>query len=151
MQNKILGIIGLGHVGLPTALGFAELGFQVFGTDQKHVLDSINSNKIPFYEPGLNKLLIKHINNNFKLVENIPELMAESTILFICVGTPEGEYGKSDLSAIEKVAKEIGNNLTSYKLIVEKSTVPVTTGDWIKKIINQNRKKNIKFDVASNP
>ena len=151
MQNKILGIIGLGHVGLPTALGFAELGFQVFGTDQKHVLDSINSNKIPFYEPGLNKLLIKHINNNFKLVENIPELMEESTILFICVGTPEGEYGKSDLSAIEKVAKEIGNNLTSYKLIVEKSTVPVTTGDWIKKIINQNRKKNIKFDVASNP
>ena len=151
MQNKILGIIGLGHVGLPTALGFAELGFQVFGTDQKHVLDSINSNKIPFYEHGLNKLLIKHINNNFKLVENIPELMAESTILFICVGTPEGEYGKSDLSAIEKVAKEIGNNLTSYKLIVEKSTVPVTTGDWIKKIINQNSKKNIKFDVASNP
>ena len=70
-NNKNLGIIGLGHVGLPTALGFAELGFQVFGTDQKYVLDSINSNKVPFYEPDLNQLLIKHIHNNFKLVQNI--------------------------------------------------------------------------------
>lgn len=150
-QNKKLGIIGLGHVGLPTALGFAELGFEVFGTDQKHVLDSIESKNIPFYEPGLDELLIKHLNNNFKLVENISELMKKSIILFICVGTPEGEYGKSDLSAIEKVAKEIGNNLTNYKLIVEKSTVPVTTGDWIKKIIIENSKKDVAFDVASNP
>jgi len=150
-NNKNLGIIGLGHVGLPTALGFAELGFQVFGTDQKHVLDSINSNKVPFYEPDLNELLIKHINNDFKLVNNISELMENSKILFICVGTPEGESGKSDLSAIEKVAKEIGNNLTDYKLIVEKSTVPVTTGDWIKKIIQENSNTNIDFDVASNP
>lgn len=134
-----IAVIGTGHVGLPTALGLAELGWKVTGADQDgEKIDRLKEGKSPFYEPGLQTLLSKHLaSGNFTVTSDVASAIRAATVLFICVGTPQRENGEADLSQIEVIARLIAQHLNGYKLIVEKSTVPAVTALWIKKTITR--------------
>ena len=133
-----IAVIGMGHVGLPTALGFASLGWTVLGVDSSELLISmIQSGRVPFYEPGLDELLKQQLGKNFLPVVDIDEAIRQATILFLCVGTPQKENGQADLSQVEAAARTIAHNLNGYKLIVEKSTVPAITAQWICRTIRR--------------
>jgi len=146
-------IIGAGYVGLVTAVGFAELGNEIMCIEK----DSSKLNKLsqgisPIYEPGLTEMLQKHIKQNkIHFTDKIEDGIVFGDIIFLCVGTPQNDDGKADLSQVEEVAKEMAKNMKSYKLIIEKSTVPVNTHQWVKTVIKRYVRKNIEFDIASNP
>src|SRR6266576_6217822 len=141
LRNHEAGIcvLGMGHVGLPTALGFAELGWRVIGADNdSDKISLIAGGQCPFYEPGLKELLSTHMSNaQFRVTNNVEEAIRSSAVLFLCVGTPQKETGEADLTEIEVLARTISRNLNGYKLIVEKSTVPAITGCWIKKTVGR--------------
>ena len=151
-QLKI-GVIGLGYVGLPSAAGFAEMGFSVIGTDSDpKKLATLHEGRSPLYEPGLQELLDRHTSSGrLRFVEDIASVVREATVLFICVGTPQAQDGQADLSQVDGAVKEIARHLDEYRIIVEKSTVPVTTADWIKKTVSSHTNGIPEFDVASNP
>lgn len=134
-----IAVIGVGHVGLPTALGMAELGWRVIGADQdEKKIRQLKDGKSPFYEPGLQTLLSRHLENGrFTVTSDVAGAIQAATVLFICVGTPQREDGEADLSQIEVIARLIAHNLNGYKLIVEKSTVPAVTSLWIKRTIRR--------------
>ncbi len=135
--NLKVAVLGLGHVGLPTALGFAELGWNVTGSDQDvERVRLLKAGKAPFYEPGLHPLLLKHLTNKrFTLTAEVESAVRDSNVLFVCVGTPQRESGEADLTQIELLARLISRNLNGYKLIIEKSTVPAVTAQWVKRTI----------------
>ena len=134
-----IAVLGMGHVGLPTALGLAEIGWDVVGADNDpSKISTIKSGNCPFYEPGLRELLTKHLaTERFSVTDDVERAIRKASVLFICVGTPQGEDGAADLGQVELLARTIARNLNGYKLIVEKSTVPAITGKWIKKTINR--------------
>ncbi len=146
-------MIGTGYVGLVSGVCFADLGNDVICVDKN--LDKINllkRGKIPIYEPGLSELVNKNYKNK-KLVfsTDLKKSVKASDIIFICVGTPTKKGGNSaDLSQIFSVAKEIVSSINKFKIIVTKSTVPVTTGDEIEKILSKKNNRN-KFSILSNP
>ena len=146
-------MIGTGYVGLVSGVCFADLGNEVVCVDKD--IDKINKLKksiIPIYEPGLEELVKKNINaGRLKFSTNLGESVKSSKIIFICVGTPtkKNKY-EADLKQVYSVANEISKNIKSFKIIITKSTVPVTTGDNIEKIISKKNKKNL-FNVISNP
>ncbi len=146
-------MIGTGYVGLVSGVCFADLGNNVICVDKDtKKIDLLSKGKIPIYEPGLTELVNKNYRNKrLKFSTNLKKSIIESDIIFICVGTPTKKNGSSaDLSQIFNAAKEISLSINKFKIIVTKSTVPVTTGDQIEKIL---RKKNSskKFSVVSNP
>ena len=146
-------MIGTGYVGLVSGVCFADLGNNVICVDKDtKKIDLLSKGKIPIYEPGLAELVNKNYKNKrLKFSTNLKKSIIESDIIFICVGTPTKKNGSSaDLSQIFNAAKEISLSINKFKIIVTKSTVPVTTGDQIEKIL---RKKNSskKFSVVSNP
>lgn len=132
-----IAVIGVGHVGLPTALGIAELGWKVVAADQDiGKICQLKEGISPFYEPGLQTLLTKHLaSGRFTVTSDVDSAIKVATVLFICVGTPQREDGEADLSQIEVIARLIAQHLNGYKLIVEKSTVPAVTALWIKRTI----------------
>ncbi len=134
-----IAVIGVGHVGLPTALGIAELGWKVIGADQdSEKISRLKEASSPFYEPGLQALLTKHLaSGRFSVTSDVASAIDTATVLFICVGTPQRENGEADLSQIEGIARMIAQHLNGYKLIVEKSTVPAVTSLWIKRTITR--------------
>jgi UDPglucose 6-dehydrogenase len=134
-SDKRLAVLGLGHVGLPTALGLAELGWEVTGADSDiEKARAIQSGRAPFYEPGLQELLEKQLRTGrFAVTEHLDEAVRSSQVLFLCVGTPQREDGEADLAQVDSVVRLIARNLNGYKLIIEKSTVPAVTADWIKR------------------
>jgi UDPglucose 6-dehydrogenase len=146
-------IIGAGYVGLVTAVGFADLGNEVICVDKiPSKLNKLSKGVSPIYEPGLTELLQKQIKKGkVHFTDKIEEGVNFSDIIFLCVGTPNGDTGKADLSQVEEASIDIAHNMNSYKLIIEKSTVPVNTHQWVKTVIKRDLKKDIKFDVASNP
>jgi len=148
-----LGIIGTGYVGLVTGVCFADLGNEVICADNdEKKIELLNKGDIPIYEPGLEEMAKKNREKGrLSFTSDLREVVVNSEILFICVGTPPRDDGSADLTAIEKVSRVIAENIDSYKLIVEKSTVPVETGEWVKYTINTCRKTGCEFDVASNP
>ena len=155
-----LAVLGLGHVGLPTALGFAEMGWEVIGADDDaSKVAMIRSGRVPFHEPGLGDLLTRVLSGGrLTLTPCVEEAVRSATILFVCVGTPQKDTGEADLSQVENIARTIARNLNGYKLIVEKSTVPAITARWIKKTVARIAKRangrdglHADFDVASNP
>jgi UDPglucose 6-dehydrogenase len=152
-SQRRIGVLGLGHVGLPTALGLAEIGWDVIGTDSdRGKVEQISRRQVPFYEPGLHELLQKHLDSGrFRPLPDIGQTVRESDILFICVGTPHNEDGSADLSQVEGAARSIAENLNGYKLIVEKSTAPVHTARGIERAILRYRSGNPQFEVACNP
>ena len=145
--------VGAGYVGLVTGACFADLGHKVICIDNdREKIDALKKLKIPFYEKGLEDIVRRNVKaKRLSFSSSIREGVKKSVIIFICVGTPSRPNGEADLSSVEHVAKEIARNLPSYRLIVEKSTVPVETGEWVKHTIKLNVRKNVKFDVASNP
>lgn len=146
-------VIGAGYVGLVTAACFAELGNELICVERiKSKLDSLNKGLSPIYEPGLSEILQNNIKEQkIKFTDRIEDGINFSDVIFLCVGTPQSKSGEADLSQVEEAAKQIAINMDSYKLIIEKSTVPVNTHQWVKKTIQRYAKKHVEFDVASNP
>lgn len=146
-------MIGTGYVGLVTGTCFAELGNEVICVDNDvEKIDKLKKGIIPIYEPGLDEMVKKNTQEKrLSFTDKIEDAVRMSDIIFIAVGTPPKENGEADLSNVEKVSATIAEVMTDYKLIVEKSTVPVNTGKWIKKTVNLRNAKGIDFDVASNP
>ena len=146
-------MIGTGYVGLVSGVCFSDLGNEVICVDNNQIkINSLKQGKIPIYEPGLEELVLKNFKNkSLKFSTNLEESVKKSDIIFICVGTPTKKNGKAaDLKQIYNVTREIGNSINKFKIIVTKSTVPVTTGDEIEKILKRKNKLN-KFSVVSNP
>lgn len=148
-----IAIIGAGHVGLVSGACFAELGHQVLVVDNDpKKLALCRRGKSWFYEPGLEELLKRGIKEKrLAFTDSIALAVRKTQILFICVGTPPRPNGDADLSTVEHVAREMARAMTSYRLIVEKSTVPVQTGEWVKQTLQHFVRKKVQFDVASNP
>ena len=149
-------VIGTGYVGLVSGMCFAEIGNTVFCVDKdKDKIELLKAGKVPIFEEGLVELIKKNIKNgNLIFHSDTGSGIKESDIIFICVGTPPLPSGKPNLSAIDEVAKLIGRNLNGYKIILNKSTVPIGTAKRIKKIIKENQNddnKNYDFDIVSNP
>ncbi len=148
-----ISIIGSGYVGLVTGACFAELGNKVVCADNDaKKISGLKKGVIPIYEPGLEELIKLNLKNKrLKFTSSIRGAVKASEIIFIAVGTPALENGEADLTGIENVARSIAQNMDGYRLIVEKSTVPVETCAWVKKTISTYVKKGHKFDVVSNP
>ena len=146
-------MIGTGYVGLTSGVCFAELGNEVICVDKDvNKINKLKKSIVPIYEPGLAELVNKNYKaGRLKFSTNLSQSLQKSNIVFICVGTPtkKNKY-EADLSQVYSVAKEIGKNINSFKIIINKSTVPVTTGDNVEKIISKNVKKKM-FSVVSNP
>ena len=146
-------MIGTGYVGLVSGVCFADLGNEVICVDKDlSKINSLKKGKVPIYEPGLSELVIKNYRNKrLNFSTDLKKSVKESDIIFICVGTPTIKGGSSaDLSQIYNVIKEISTSIKSFKIIITKSTVPVTTGDEIEKILSRKNNKK-KFSVVSNP
>ena len=146
-------MVGTGYVGLVSGVCFSDLGNDVICVDRdKKKVEDLKKGIIPIYEPGLDELVLKNYKNKrLKFSTNLKDSILKSDIIFICVGTPSKKNGNgADLSQIYNVAKEIRNSISKFKIIITKSTVPVTTGDEIEKIISQSVSKKL-FSVVSNP
>ncbi|MBC2580056.1 UDP-glucose/GDP-mannose dehydrogenase family protein [Clostridium sp. DJ247] len=148
--------IGSGYVGLVTGTCLSDFGWQVTCVDNnQHMVEKLNSGEATIYEPGLEDLLKRNIyyrRVNFTI--DIKKAIEENDVIFIAVGTPQQEDGSADLTNVLEVANEIGNYINEYKVIVNKSTVPIGTGQKVKKIIGEAIRKrglNIEYDVVSNP
>lgn len=148
-----IAVIGSGYVGLVTGACFAQIGHTVICVDNnKDKIAMLNQGKIPIFEPGLSQLILKNVKRKrLTFSDSIKEGVKNSKAIFIAVGTPPKEKGEADLSAIEDVAEEIAKYMDSYRLIIQKSTVPIATGDWVESTVKMFKKKHAKFDIASNP
>lgn len=146
-------IIGLGYVGITTAAGLAEIGHDVIGYDiDSNKVESLKKGTSPIYEPGLDELLKKNLEKKRLGFTTSPEeAIHHGEIIFICTGTPSREDGSADLTQVEGAAKTVARYINGYKLIVEKSTVPVKTAQWIERTMKLYLKKKVDFEVASNP
>ena len=146
-------MIGTGYVGLVSGVCFSDLGNDVICVDKDiNKINLLKKGKVPIYEPGLSELVVKNYKNKrLSFSTDLNKSVRDSDIVFICVGTPTKRGGSSaDLSQIFNVAKELGSSINKFKIIITKSTVPVTTGDEIEKILSKKNKKK-KFSVVSNP
>ncbi|MBI4843338.1 MAG: UDP-glucose/GDP-mannose dehydrogenase family protein [Nitrospirae bacterium] len=148
-----IAIIGTGYVGLITGACFAEFGFNVTCVDNdENKIKLLKKGNVPFYEPGLEELLHKNIKaKRISFTSDTAKAVESSLVIFIAVGTPPRGDGSADMKHVEDVAREISKHITSYKVIVTKSTVPVGTGERLKKIISANLREHTDFDIASNP
>ena len=138
-------MIGTGYVGLVSGVCFSDLGNEVICVDKnKDKINSLKRGKIPIYEPGLTELVNKNYKTNrLKFSTDLKKSVKESDIIFICVGTPtKTKGGSADLTQVYSTANEISRSLNKFKIIITKSTVPVTTGDFIEKIFLKKNKKN---------
>lgn len=144
-------VIGTGYVGLVVGACLSEMGNDVICVDNnKEKLEQIKKGIIPIYEPGLEELIKVNVNENrLTFTDNLKYAVQNSLVCYIAVGTPQGEDGSADLKYVYQVAESIGESINGYKVIVDKSTVPVGTADKVTEIIKS--KTNIEFDVVSNP
>ena len=146
-------MIGAGYVGLVSGVCFSDLGNEVVCVDKDHnKINNLKNSIIPIYEPGLEELIKKNYKaGRLSFATNLSNAVKRSDVIFICVGTPTKKKGiGADLSQIFAVSKELSNYIKKFKIIVNKSTVPVTTGDKVDKIISKKVKKKL-FSVVSNP
>jgi UDPglucose 6-dehydrogenase len=148
-----LTIIGTGYVGLVTGTCFAEVGHQVTCVDNDVAkVKMLQAGGIPIYEPGLEELVTKNVaEGHLSFTASTAEGVQKSDVIFIAVPTPPLPDGSVDMSFLEKVAREIAAAMTSYKIVVDKSTVPVQTGDKVAETIKRYNKAHVDFDVVSNP
>lgn len=151
-----IAMIGTGYVGLVTGTCFADSGNEVVCVDtNEKKIEDLKNGIIPIYEPGLDTLVKRNVEEErLTFTTNLEEAIDKSLLLFIAVGTPPGEDGSADLTYVLNVARDIGKKIKEYKIIVDKSTVPVGTGAKVKEVIQSEidiRKEKIQFDVVSNP
>jgi len=146
-------VIGTGYVGLVTGACFAELGNKVTCVDiDKEKINHLKKGVVPIYEPGLAELVRKNQKRRrISFTTDLKEGVRSSAVIFIAVGTPPKDNGEADLTYVENVSRQIAECMRSYKLIVEKSTVPVETGERIKYTVEINNRNKVDFDIASNP
>ncbi|MGB9692664.1 MAG: UDP-glucose dehydrogenase family protein [Candidatus Sumerlaeaceae bacterium] len=146
-------VIGTGYVGLVTGATFADLGNDVICVDKdESKIERLKRADMPIYEPGLEEIVRRNLDEGrIAFTTDIAEGVKRSLVIFIAVGTPPKDNGETDLSQVEAAAKEIAYHMDSYKIIVNKSTVPVGTGDFVRRIIEQHRRRLVDFDVVSNP
>jgi UDPglucose 6-dehydrogenase len=146
-------VVGTGYVGLVTGVVFADLGNDVICVDKdESKVALLNEGIMPIYEPGLEEMVKRNKEEKrITFTTDLAEGVRRSGVIFIAVGTPPKDNGETDLRFIEAVAKEIAQNMDAYKVIVNKSTVPVGTGDFVRRVIEDNRRRNVDFDVVSNP
>src|SRR4051812_42271905 len=148
-----LSIIGSGYVGLVTGACFADVGHNVVCVDNDaRKIESLQQGKVPIYEPGLEEIVHRNVSaQRLRFTNSIAEGVDHGQVVFIAVPTPQDADGSVDLSFIEKVAREIAGVLTDYRVIVDKSTVPVKTGEKVAESIKRYNKHGADFDVVSNP
>lgn len=156
MNHNDICIIGTGYVGLVGGVCLADFGNKVINVDiNEEKIHKLQKNKIPIYEPGLDVIFNRNVKDNrISFTTDIKKAIKKSKVIFISVGTPADGSGKADLKYVKNVAHTIGKNMNDYKVIVDKSTVPVGTGREVSKIIENELKKrneNFDFDVVSNP
>lgn len=146
-------IIGSGYVGLVTGVVFAEKGHDVLCIDADPAkVASLQAGKVPIYEPGLEEMLHRNIEaGRIRFTGDTPAGVEHGQVIFIAVGTPSLPDGKADLSAVETVAREVASSIKEYKVVVEKSTVPVRTGERVQQTIARYVEPGTEFDVVSNP
>ena len=148
-----ISVIGTGYVGLVTGACLADFGNEVTCVDNdRDKIETLRTGKIPFYEFGLEELIERNIKEGrLKFSTDFPSAIRQNQVVFVCVGTPRGSDGEADLQFVFQVAREIALHINDYKLIVQKSTVPVGTGARVRDLIQSQRNGNHDFDVASNP
>jgi UDPglucose 6-dehydrogenase len=148
-----ISIIGSGYVGLVTGACFADVGHNVICIDNdEQKIKTLQAGRVPIYEPGLEEIIHRNVSaHRLRFSGSIKEGVDNSQIVFIAVPTPQQANGDVDLSFIEKVSREIAGVLTSYRVIVDKSTVPVKTGERVAESIKRYNRHGAKFDVVSNP
>jgi UDPglucose 6-dehydrogenase len=146
-------VIGTGYVGLVTGTGFADLGNKVCCLDIDEVkIDVLKAGEVPIYEPGLQEMIQRNVQaNRLSFTTDYAEALAEAEFVFIAVGTPEGVDGEADLKYVGQAAKTIAYTMKHPLIIINKSTVPVGTGDWVADIIRTHQPEPIDFAVVSNP
>ena len=156
--DPVVAVVGLGRVGLITAVGMAELGWQVFGAESSSArAQQIRQGIVPFYEEGVEELLRVHLASARLNVENsVSAAIERADVVFVCVGTPEGHDGSADVSELGRVAAAIGASLDGYKVVVQKSTCPVKTSEMIERVVAEHSAANGGpgeggFEVAVNP
>jgi UDPglucose 6-dehydrogenase len=153
MEEQItIAVVGSGYVGLVAAVCFAEIGHRVICVDNdESKIAQLREGKIPIYEEYLPELLDRHRNTSVEFTTDLHSATQQAQIIFVAVGTPQSETGSADLSYVDAVASQIARSITEYKVIVEKSTVPVYTNEWISRVVERNGVSRELFDVASNP
>jgi len=146
-------IIGVGYVGLVTGTCFADLGNKVCCLDVDEAkIKMLQEGGIPIYEPGLEEMVRRNVNaGRLVFTTDYAEALVDAEFLFIAVGTPEGVDGEADLKYVRSAAESIARTMDHPLIIVNKSTVPVGTGDWVADIVNSNQPEPIEFAVVSNP
>jgi UDPglucose 6-dehydrogenase len=147
-----IAVVGSGYVGLVAAVCFAEMGHDVICVDNDEgKVEALRNGETPIHENHLPGLLERFRNNRVQFTTDLAEATRSSQVIFIAVGTPQSETGDADLSYVEAVASEIARSINGYKVIAEKSTVPVYTNEWIRRVIERNGVRREDFDVVSNP
>ncbi len=150
---KRITVIGTGYVGLVSGAGISDFGHQVFCADiNVEKIHRLQNGEIPIYEPGLDELVKRNVSSQrLSFTVDVNQAVRDAEVIFIAVGTPQRNNGEADISAVESVARVIGENLNSYKIICTKSTVPIGTGEMIIKIIKEMIPVDRRFDYVSNP
>jgi len=153
MSNPVsICVIGSGYVGLVAAVCFAEMGHHVICVDNDEArVKTLCDGGVPIFEEHLPELLARHQGRGVRFTADLGGAVLQSEVIFIAVGTPQGDTGAADLSYVEAVVSEIARCIDSYKVIVEKSTVPVYTNEWIRRVLHRNGVNPDSFDVVSNP
>jgi UDPglucose 6-dehydrogenase len=146
-------VVGAGYVGLVTGAVFADLGNEVVCVDSvADKVDALQAGRMPIYEPGLEEMVTRNLGDGrLSFTTDLAAAVRRSVIVFIAVGTPPKVDGQTDLSAVEAVAREIGRVMERYTVVVNKSTVPVGTGELVREVIERNQTQPVAFDVVSNP
>jgi UDPglucose 6-dehydrogenase len=153
MQSSVqISVIGSGYVGLVAAVCFAEIGHEVICVDNDEAkVKVLREGGVPIYEEHLADLLGKHLNGKVEFTTDLAGAIKRTEAIFIAVGTPQGDTGAADLSYVEAVVSEIARSVDEYKVIIEKSTVPVYTNEWIRRVLHRHGVDPQSFDVVSNP
>jgi UDPglucose 6-dehydrogenase len=148
-----IAVAGTGYVGLVTGAVFADLGNDVVCVDKDGAkIETLRAGRMPIYEPGLEEMVARNVaDGRLSFTTDLAQAVRRADIIFIAVGTPPKASGEADLGAVEEVALGIARELDRYKVIVNKSTVPVGTGDLVRDIVSRNRRRPVDFDVVSNP
>jgi UDPglucose 6-dehydrogenase len=147
-----IAVVGSGYVGLVAAICFAEMGHEVICVDNDELkVAALQGGDTLIHENHLPELLERYRNTRVRFMTDLAEATRECETVFIAVGTPQSETGDADLSYVEAVASEIARSINGYKVIVEKSTVPVYTNEWVRRVIERNGVARDAFDVVSNP
>src|SRR3989441_3637964 len=146
-------VAGTGYVGLVTGAVFADLGNDVVCVDNvSEKIAALRAGGMPIYEPGLEEMVARNVGDGrLAFTTDLADAVRRSVVVFITVGTPARETGQTDLGAVDSVAREIGRAMERYTVVVNKSTVPVGTGDLVREVIERHQRTPVPFDVVSNP